>query len=545
MEAVIVTVTLLGAVALLLYGLEQVKSGVNRAFGGRLRARLSTGTKTALHSFVSGFVATLALQSSTATALMISSFVERSLVSARMAQIVLLGANVGTAVTAVVVSTGIEWTSPLLILVGLVLHRSRHLSRGGGGTALIGIGLMLLSLHLLSASSEPLRASPALSVFIGLLDNAWPVALAFSALVAFLSSSSLAAIILITSIAQANVLSGGLITVLVLGANLGGAISPVVATLGEGVAARRVALANLVVRAAGCILVMPIAEYSGAALATLNIPAGRVVVSTHLAFNIALALVSWPFTSLLARQLRNLVPDPANGNEGPFYLCNGELSQPVMALASATREVLGVGDLVQRMLLCAKDAFAKGDLSALHDVPLIESRVDHLQHEVKLYLSRLAREELSDGESRRLVQIIEYAINLEHMGDIIEKGLGAEVAKKITQGLSFSREGHEEIEQLFKMTIDNLAIAQTIMTTGDFDLSKQMMELKVGVRRMERDSAQRHLKRLRDGRSESLQTSSLHLDLLRDLKRINAHIVAVAHPILHENDLLIESRLLT
>src|SRR6478609_1725811 len=139
MESTIVMINLFGAVALLLFGLAQVKDGVSRAFGARLRTGLASGTRSGLRSFLSGFLATVALQSSTATALMVSSFVERELVKPRMAQIVLLGANVGTAVTAWIVATGIEWLSPLLILTGIVLYRSGSTGRQGGGTALIGI----------------------------------------------------------------------------------------------------------------------------------------------------------------------------------------------------------------------------------------------------------------------------------------------------------------------------------------------------------------------------------------------------------------------
>src|SRR5689334_21139935 len=146
MQSTVVMINLFGAVALLLFGLAQVKDGVSRAFGAKLRTGLARGTKGGIRSFFSGFIATIALQSSTATALMVASFVERELMQPKMAQIVLLGANVGTAVTAWIVATGIAWLSPLVILAGMVLHRSGSSSRQGGGTALIGIGLMLLSL---------------------------------------------------------------------------------------------------------------------------------------------------------------------------------------------------------------------------------------------------------------------------------------------------------------------------------------------------------------------------------------------------------------
>ncbi len=543
MESTIVMINLFGAVALLLFGLAQVKDGVSRAFGARLRTGLASGTRSGLRSFLSGFVATVALQSSTATALMVASFVERELVKPRMAQIVLLGANVGTAVTAWIVATGIEWLSPLVILVGIVLHRSSSPARQGGGAALIGIGLMLLSLHLLSSATEPMRQSPALAAFIRLLDNAWPVAMAFAAGIAFVSSSSLAAVVLILSLASTGILSAGLIIVLVLGANLGGAIPPVIASLSGPASARRVTLGNLIVRAIGCVIALPLAGYGADLLGMLPLNPAKLPVDVHLTFNLLLAALAWPFSRILSRLMLRLVPEDAQPDTGPKYLDLHELSTPVLALASATREVLGVGDLIERMLLRTACAFEKNDLSKLAEVPTLERRVDSLQQEVKIYLSKLGRGGLSEEDGRRSIVIIDYAINLEHIGDIIEKGLLPQVGKKVSLGLKFSEDGYAELTKLFHLTIDNLRIAQTIFVTRDFNLAKQIMEVKVEVRRMEKQSSERHLERLRDGRTDSLQTSSLHLDMLRDLKRINAHIVSVAHPILDESGLLIESRL--
>lgn len=543
MSSTAIMINLFGAVALLLFGLSQVKDGVSRAFGARLRTGLATGTRNGIRSFASGFFATIALQSSTATALMTASFVERELVKPRMAQIVLLGANVGTAVTAWIVGLGIGWLSPLLILVGIGFYRSKSASRQGLGGALIGIGLMLLSLHLMSAATEPLRHSEALIAFIGLLDDAWPVAFAFSAFIAFLSSSSLAAVVLILSVAATGAVPAGLILVLVLGANFGGAIPPFMASLGAAASARRVTLGNLIVRGVGCLLVLPLAGYGGMALEMIPTPPAMLPVDAHLAFNLLLAVIAWPFSSFLSNRMARLIPDDAQQDTAPKFLDRAELSTPVVALASATREVLGVGDMIERMLLKTAEAFRGSDMSQLAEIAQLEKRVDSLQQEVKVYLAMLSRVGLSDENSRRSIHIIDYAINLEHIGDIIEKGLLPQVTKKISLGLKFSDDGYDELTRLMNLTIDNLRVAQTIFVTRDFGLARQMMEVKVEVRRMEKQSAERHIKRLQDGRIESLQTSSLHLDMLRDLKRINAHIVSVAHPILDESGLLIESRL--
>ncbi|NTJ42971.1 Na/Pi cotransporter family protein [Agrobacterium larrymoorei] len=543
MESTIVIVNLLGAVALLLFGLAQVKDGVTRAFGVMLRAVLAASTKSGPRSFLSGFFATIALQSSTATALTVASFAERDLIRPRMAQIVLLGANIGTAVTAWIFATGVAWLSPLLILSGIILRKGSSNARQGGGTALVGIGLMLLSLHLLSNATEPMRASPALGAFIGLLDDAWPVALILSATMAFASSSSLAMVVLILSLASAGILSTGLIIVLILGANLGGAIPPVIATLSGPAAARRITLGNLVIRAAGCVIALPLAPHGATALQKLSLSPSMLPVDAHLIFNILLTIVAWPLSGWVSDMMAKLVPEAARADDGPHFLDKEALDTPVVALANATREVLVVGDTIERMLIRAENAFKHNDLAPLAEITALEKKVDRLQQEVKIYLSQLGRQGLEENDARRSITLIDYAINLEHIGDIVEKGICEQIRKKVLNGFKFSDEGYDELKTLFDMTIENLRSAQSILVTGDFALARRLMEIKVDIRHLEKRSSARHLERLRDGLTQSLQTSSLHLDMLRDLKRINAHIVSVAYPILDESGVLVESRL--
>lgn len=544
MQSTIVMVNLFGAVALLLFGLSLVKDGVTRAFGARLRTGLAQGTGGPLRAFATGLVATLALQSSTATALMTASFAEKGLVRPRMAQIVLLGANIGTAMTAWIVALGIGWLSPLLIVAGVAMHRmSRSSARQGGGYALVGIGLMLLSLDLLGAATEPMRESAALAVFLTMLDNAWPVAVIIAAAMAFASVSSLAIVMLILSLSTAGVLSSGLVVALVLGANLGHAIPPVVATLGNAPPARRVALGNLFVRGIGCLVALPLVGMNADFLESLPLPRQNLPVDIHLAFNLVVAIVAWPFAGWLAQAMARFVPDEEAGETGPRYLDEAALDTPAMALSGATREVLRVGDLIESMLIRASNAFGNNNLNELNDIAKMERQVDLLQQEVKIFLSRLGRAVPNEESGRRSIVIIDYAINLEHAGDIIEKGLCEQIRKKISNGLMFSDEGYQELKSLFELTIDNLRIAQSIFVTRNADLARHLIEVKVDVRHMEKRSAQRHLERLRDGLLESLQTSSLHLDMLRDLKRINAHIASAAYPIVEESGLLTDSRL--
>ncbi len=544
MNSIAVMLNLGGAVALLLFGLALVKDGVLLAFGPRLRKGLHAATRGPFRAFAAGLLATILLQSSTSTALMIGSFVERQLVSGPAAQIVLLGANIGTAITAWLVASGTTLISPLLILSGYVLRRSSdRRETKSGGNALIGIGLMLLSLHHLSAATEPLRESPALLSFIALLDGALPVALILAVVLAMLSSSSLAVVMLILALAQSSLLSVPLIFALVLGANIGGAVTPLIASLRSPAATRRVMAGNLGVRVAGALVAMPFAEQIASWLRMLNLTPEMLPVDIHLGYNLVLGLIVWPLAGLLSRGMKRLIPDDPNREFGPEFISESDLKSPALALSSAGREVLRLGDLIEAMLIRTITAFETGNRARLAEIPELESKVDRLQQAIKLYLSRLSRAELSEAEVSATMSLLDYAINLEHIGDIIEKGLAGQVAKRIENGLVFSPDGQGELRELFDITLQNLRIAQTVIVSRDFNLARQLMETKDQVRIINQKSAENHLQRLQQGRRESLQTSSLHLDILRDLKRINAHLVSVAHPILDDRGLLRKSRL--
>ncbi|MGO7733203.1 Na/Pi cotransporter family protein [Rhizobium leguminosarum] len=536
MASTIVMLNLFGSVALMLFGLTLVKESFLRSLGTKLTSGLAAGTSNGARSFLSGCCATIALQSSTATAMIVSSFVDKRLVEPRMAQIVLLGANIGTAITASMVAAGTEWLSPLLIFSGVALGRCRASSRKSCGTILIGVGLMLLALQHLGAATLPMQNSQTLLAFITLLDNAWPLAVIVSACIAFVSASSLAAIMLVLSFCATRALSADLTVLLVLGANVGSAFLPVLTSAGASTAYRRTLLGNLLVRAAGCAVGIPSVSIAADLLRALPLDPAYYAIDIHLAFNIALAILAWPLTALISRLTLRLIPASA-GADPTTYLQDEALANPPVALANATRETLCVGDIVEQMLTHIRKAFETNDPSELDQIAMLEGHVDERQQAVKKYLSELGRSGLNEEDARRSLVIMDYAINLEHVGDIIEKIMMPKVLRKAAMEVRLLDDDHFDIRKLFEMTIDNLRIAQTAFAAHDFNLAQKMIANKDEIRAMERLSSERQMQRLRDGSSDHLATSSLHFDLLRDLRRVNGHIVSVAHTVIKNHSL--------
>ncbi len=538
-------IDLLGAGALLLWGLRLIKTGILRGFGPSLRQVIARGTGNRLRAALSGLLATLALQSSTATAVITASFAERRLIDPRMGQAVMLGANVGTAVTAAILSTDVHWLASAMILVGVATYTSSRYARGRGiGGALLGLGLMLLALQLLGTVTEPLRDSEAVQALLGSLADAPVFAVILAAGLAFVASSSLAAVLFVALLAQTGAVPAALVIVLVGGANLGGAVPPWLAVAKEGPAARRLTLSNLLVRASGAaaitVLALPLANLAGAVL-----PAGvPLAIAAHVGFNLILLAVFLPLLGPVSRLAALLVRIPEDPSKAASYLDEKVLNSAPLALAGAARETLRIGDLVREMLEASFKGLLKDDPALETVLSSLDDRIDALQQSVKLYVARLDRSSLDEDGNRRANEIISYAINLEHIGDIIDRGLGEQAVKRAQRHLAFSAAGLEEITQMYDKTVENLALAQSVFLTGDPQLARALMAAKIEIRRLEASSTSRHLERVRALRAEALDTSTLHLDIVRDLKRINAHLASVAVSVLECRGELVESRVL-
>lgn len=546
MTSTLQLIDLLGAGALLLWALRMVKSGILAGFGASLRNAIAKGTGHRVSAALSGMLTTIAVQSSTATAVIAGSFVSRDLIVPRMAQAVLLGANLGTALTAAILVHDLHWLAPALVLCGVITHARSRLSRGRGiGKALIGLGLMLLALGLLGAATAPLREAEVTTAILSALAQGPVFGLALAAALAFASSSSLAVVLFVALLAESGDVSPALVLVLVAGANLGGALPPCLATGGDGPEARRLTRGNLAVRAAGAVLALVTAGLAGPVLA-VNVPAGaNLAIVAHVAFNTILLLVFLPLLGPLDRLTHRVWPDPEGARGEPSYLDDAALDTPVLALGGAAREVLRMGDTVTEMMEINLRSLLVDDPGAARAIGRLEDRVDAALSEVKQYFARLGRTDLNDTDAARMREILSYAINLEHVGDIIDRDLCEMARKKADRQVRFSPAGEEEISELYRKTLLNLELAQSVFLSRDVNLARRLTAEKVHVRQIEESSQKKHIERLQNGQPETLASTSLHLDILRDLKRINAHIAAVALPILSEAGELSASRVTT
>ncbi len=545
-----VLLQLAGGVALLLWAARMVRTGILRAFSGPLRRFLGQATRSHLAAFATGLGVTGLLQSSTATALMTSGFAARGLVTTAAGLAIMLGADVGSTLVVQVLSFDISALYPLLLLAGVVGFLSTQATRPRQlGRISIGFGLLLLSLELIVEASAPLRDSPALAAVLDPLARDPILALVLGAALTWLAHSSVATVLLVMSLALTGVVGPALGFALVLGANVGSGLIPVGLTLGAEPPARRIPVGNLGFRLIGAVACLPLLGMLVSLVAAVEMSAARQIANFHTLFNLALALVFLPLVGIMARACQRLFPErPVHGEapEGqPRHLDDTAVDTPAVALAAATREVMRMADLVEQMLRDTIEVFRGDDAELLDITSKRDDAVDRLHEEIKLYLTEVSRHIQDEGDSRRCIELIQFTTNLEHMGDIIDKNLLEIAQKKIKNAQQFSPEGWQDLVEMHGGVMANMQLAMSVFVSGDVGTARELLIEKERIRDFERLAAQRHLERLRAGQTASVETSALHLDILRDLKRINSHLSAVAYPLLQASGELRRTRLKT
>lgn len=537
---------LAGGIALLLWSLRMVRTGVQRALGGELRRWLAVGTGNRLTACGAGMAAAALLQSSTAASLIAASFVGRGLLPVSTGLAMLLGADVGTTLAVQALSFGTGWVGPLLLVAGVAtfLGSGATRLRDLGRTA-VGLGLLMLAMRMIVGASAPLRDGSLPLDAVAALSGEPVLALAAGALAAWLAHSSLAVVLLAVTLGGSGALPLPFVLAFVLGANLGGTLPALTLTAGEPPAARRLPLGNLLFRGAGAALALPLLPWLPDLLPGAD--AARQAANFHTGFNLAVIVIFLGLTGPTARLCARLLPDrPVADLPGqPRYLDRSVMTTPALALACAAREALRMGDVVADMLHRSFLVLRDDDRKLLREVERTDDVVDRLNEAIKLYLAEVSRDGLDEAQSRRCQEIITFTTNLEHVGDIIDRNLMELATKKIRNRLSFSEAGLQEISALHARVADNLQLALGVFLSGDIGAARRLVAEKDEFRYLEREAAQNHLERLRGGRVESIETSSLHLDILRDLKRIHAHIASVAYPILEAAGELRRSRLRT
>ncbi|MDL4915503.1 MAG: Na/Pi cotransporter family protein [Enterobacterales bacterium endosymbiont of Blomia tropicalis] len=529
---------LLSAVAMLVWGTHIVRSGIMRVYGADLRRVLSRSIEKKPMAFLAGIGVTALVQSSNATTLPVTSFVAQNLVGLTPALVVVLGADVGTAIMARILTFDLSWLSPLFIFFGVVFFLGRKQSRAGQlGRASIGLGLILLALQLIVAAARPITEASGVQVLFSSLTGDIMLDALIGAVFAIISYSSLAAVLITATLTATGVISFKVALCLVIGANLGSGLLAMLNASSSNAAGKRVALGSLLFKLLGCLLILPFVNIAAIWLQKLPVNDEELVIFFHVFYNVIRCVVLVPFAEPMARLCRRLIADDAETGLRlkPKHLDSSALDTPTLALVNAAREALRIGDVLEQML----DAFSKvihGEPREERTVRRLDDDVDVLYTAIKLYLARMQKEDLSEEDSRRWGEIIEMSLNLEQAGDIIERMSGDVADKSLAAQRAFSAEGLRELETLQEQLVANLRLSLSVFLSHDTTSARRLRRAKHRFRLKIRRYSHAHVDRLHQQNVQSIETSSLHLGLLGDMKRLNSLFCTAAYTVLEQPD---------
>ena len=537
---------LLAGIVLLVWSIRFIRDQVLTAFGDRLRGVLRRHGQSILLASATGVVTAAALQSGAAASLIVTAFAERGFLAGGPAVAAVFGADLGSALMVQLLSLRGGLLAPLLLSLGgaAALGAFREALKPYGAI-LFGFGLVLLALAMIGAALAGVAQEP---LFVALLERIGSepfVAILAAAILTLILHSSVAMILSLAALAGTGALPLDACLYLVLGANIGSSLIPLLLSAKSGAPTRRVLTANLAARIVMAALVALVPLLRPDLLSFWGQSAARFVVEFHLLFNLLLALCGLPLARPLAVLLEKIWPDNENDDSRirVQHLDEKALATPALALAGAAREALRVADRVERMLEAAMRYFKQHDRQSEKELKTLDDEVDFLQEEIKLYLARLGGHHLEDEDRARAFELILFTTNLEHAGDIIDKSLVPLARKQARLGVRFSEEGWREIKQMHGAVSAQLQLAMTLFFSRDLDQARELVAGKDEIRERERRAMRSHLERLERGTPETVATSALHLDILRDLKRISAHLTAIAYPLLEKSDQILTTRL--
>ncbi|WP_416740431.1 Na/Pi cotransporter family protein [Pseudomonas sp. NFX71] len=530
---------LLSAVALLIWGTHIVRTGILRVYGSNLRHVISQNMSKRWLAFIAGIVVTAMVQSSNATAMLVTSFVGQGLMALMPALATMLGADVGTALMARVLTFDLSWLSPLLIFLGVIFFLSRKQTRlGQMGRVSIGLGLIILALQLIVEAAAPITHAQGVKVIFASLTGDILLDALVGALFAMISYSSLAAVLLTATLAGASVISLPVAIGLVIGANIGSGILAFMSTSMQNAAGRQVALGSLLYKLIGLLLIIPVLDPLVHWIDSLDFSPQEMVIGFHLLYNTVRCLILLPSVGPMARLCAWLLPErpETNGTAKPRHLDPTALVTPSLALANAARETLRIGDLIDNMLEAMLDVLRGKQTAVTQEMRRLTDDVESLYSSIKLYLAQMPREDLSEHDSRRWAEIIELAINLKLASDLIERMLRKVQQQKTSQRRSFSEVGLDELAGLHSQLISNLRLGLSVFLSADKESARQLLREKRRFRAQERRLAHAHVSRLQRKIVQSIETSSLHLELIADMKRLNSLFCSSAYVVLETSD---------
>ena len=536
MDTILTIVKLLGGLGLFIYGMKLMGDGLENAAGEGLKKILEKVTKNPLIGVIVGAVVTIVIQSSSATTVMVVGFVNAGLMNLAQAAGIIMGANVGTTVTAQLVAFKLDDIAPIFVFVGAMMvmfvkgKRRREI-----GNIILGFGILFVGMGTMSEAMKPLTSSPIFQDILTTVGSHWYLGLIAGALITAVLQSSSATTGILVALATAGALNINEALPIIMGCNIGTCITAMLATVGTNKTAHRAAMLHLIFNVVGTIIFLPIIVpgFLGRFVSYFSSDVNRQIANAHTIFNVINTIIMVPLIPILCKIVEKLIPGEDDEKVGPKYIDDRLLETPVIAAGQVLKETIRMSNKSKLSLELAMDAFMKNDEKLAEKVYENEQIINNLEECITNYLVKLSKCELSDKEKNIVASTFHVVNDIERIGDHAEN-LADLTIQKINKKLSYSEEAISEITNMYKATLKALDISIESYSDRDKEKAKKINSVESEIDKMHKKYRDLHIKRLHEGTC-SAYAGAIFLDLLSNLERIGDHSTNIAESVIENN----------
>ena len=518
----------LGGIGILLYGIRVMGDGLQKILGRQLRTLLESITQRPLLGVLAGILITILFQSSTATTVILVGLTNAAVITLKQSMPVILGADIGTTVTAQLIA--LKFTEFSLLIVGLgapivfFAKKDRHRRIG---QALIGFGFLFLGLKIIGDCLKPLQDSPTFTHVLLTVSQYPLLAVAVSAVVTFLIHSSAAVMGIIMVLAGYGLISLNAAIYLLLGSNVGTSFTALLASIGSRREAQRVALAHFLSKLGGTVLFFPFVPWFSLFLASLTSSVNFQIANGHLIFNAGMAALFLPFYNLGVRFIEWSFPDKKQPELEPKYLREEVITIPSVAIGLAQKETIRISAGTLRMIWYIRRSLETNNPDILEQIAHKEWVMDALCQTAVNYLTQVLRQPLNQQEHRYAMSLIRILDSLEKINDIVERDIKFRIENKLSQGIHFSLLGKEELLTLLEVLTRAMRMTHKALVHNNPLLAEEAITLHPRIVALTLEFRQNHIHRLTEGIKESEESSNVHLELLNSFQQLSEIVRAI------------------
>lgn len=533
-----VIIKLLGGLGLFIYGMKIMGDGLENAAGDGLKSILEKVTKNPIIAVIVGTVVTAVIQSSSATTVMVVGFVNAGLMNLVQAAGIIMGANIGTTVTAQLVAFKLDHIAPLFVFVGAAMVMfAKKKQRKDIGNIVLGFGILFVGMGQMSEAMEPLTQSPIFNEILSTVGGQWYLGIIAGAIITAVLQSSSATTGILVALATAGAIDIRAALPIVFGCNIGTCITAMLASIGTTKTARKAAILHLIFNLGGTLIFIPvlISGILGDAVATISPgDVSRQIANAHTVFNVVNTAIMLPLTGLLIKAVNIIIPgEDEEDKPGPKYIDDRFLETPVIAAGQVAKETLRMANKAKKGLALALEAFEKNDEKLIQKVYDNEGIINTLNEAITTYLVKLSKHELSDKESSIVAATFHVINDIERIGDHAEN-IADLTQQKINKKLEYSSDAIEQIKNMYKKTSESLQVAIDSYANKDVDKAKSVNEIESEVDRLQKKYRDLHVKRLYDGTCNAY-AGTIFLDLISNLERISDHSMNIAESVIENS----------